>query len=309
MDPVSGIIRFTFGSITLTDGVGFISVAMGMFGLAEVLENLEEEFHREIYKTSLHGLLPTLKDWIDSRWAIIRGTVVGFFLGMLPGGSTALPTFIVYGLEKKFSKYPEKFGTGVIEGVAAPETANNAATGGAMIPLLCLGIPANVAMAVLLGAFIIHGIQPGPLLMGKYPQLFWGTVASMYIGNVMLLILNLPLIGLWVQILKVPYRLLFPLIILFCFVGSYCLSNNAYDVLIMIIFGAIGYVMRKYRYEGAPFLLALILGPMLETSFRQALIIGDPFIFFRKPISASFLGVAVLLLILKPLLEITRKRH
>jgi len=309
MDPVSGIIRFTFGSITLTDGVGFISVAMGMFGLAEVLENLEEEFHREIYKTSLHGLLPTLKDWIDSRWAIIRGTVVGFFLGMLPGGSTALPTFIVYGLEKKLSKYPEKFGTGVIEGVAAPETANNAATGGAMIPLLCLGIPANVAMAVLLGAFIIHGIQPGPLLMGKHPQLFWGTIASMYIGNVMLLVLNLPLIGLWVQILKVPYRLLFPLIILFCFVGSYCLSNNAYDVLIMIIFGAIGYVMRKYRYEGAPFLLALILGPMLETSFRQALIIGNPLIFFRKPISASFLGVALLLLIIRPLLEITRKRH
>jgi putative tricarboxylic transport membrane protein len=309
MDPVSGIIRFTFGSITLTDGVGFIPVAMGMFGLAEVLENLEEEIHRDIYKTSLHGLLPTLRDWIDSRWAIIRGTVVGFFLGMLPGGSTALPTFIVYGLEKKFSKHPEKFGTGVIEGVAAPETANNAATGGAMIPLLCLGIPANVAMAVLLGAFIIHGIQPGPLLMGKHPQLFWGTIASMYIGNMMLLILNLPLIGLWVQILKVPYRLLSPLIILFCFVGSYCLNNNTYDVLIMIIFGFLGYVMRKYRYEGAAFLLAMILGPMLETSFRQALIIGDPFIFFRKPISASFLGFALLLLILKPLMKITRKRH
>jgi putative tricarboxylic transport membrane protein len=309
MDPVSGIIRFTFGSITLIDGVGFISVAMGMFGLAEVLENLEEEIHQEVFETSLRGLLPTLKDWIDSSWAIIRGTVVGFLLGMLPGGSTALPTFIVYGLEKKFSKYPEKFGTGVIEGVAAPETANNAATGGAMIPLLCMGIPANVAMAVLLGAFIIHGIQPGPLLMGKYPQLFWGTIASMYIGNVMLLILNLPLIGLWVQILKVPYRLLFPLIILFCFVGSYGLNNNAYDVLIMVIFGGLGYIMRKYRYEGAPFLLALILGPMLETSFRQALIIGDPFIFFRRPISASFLGFALLLLILRPLMEITRKRH
>jgi putative tricarboxylic transport membrane protein len=309
MDPVSGIIRFSFGSITLSDGVGLIPAAMGMFGLAEVLENLEEEMHREVFKTRLQGLLPSLKDWIDSRWAIVRGTIVGFFLGMLPGGSTALPTFIVYGLEKRFSKYPEKFGTGVIEGVAAPETANNAATGSAMIPLLCLGIPANVAMAVLLGAFIIHGIQPGPLLMGKYPQLFWGTIASMYIGNVMLLILNLPLIGLWVQILKVPYRLLFPLIILFCFVGSYCLNNNAYDVLIMIVFGTIGYVMRKYRYEGTPFLLALILGPMLETSFRQALIIGNPLIFFRKPISASFLGFAFLLLILNPLLNIIRKKH
>jgi putative tricarboxylic transport membrane protein len=309
MDPVSGIIRFTFGSITLSDGVGLIPVAMGMFGLAEVMENLEEEIHQEVFKTRLRGLLPTLKDWIDSRWAIVRGTIVGFFLGMLPGGSTALPTFIVYGLEKRFSKYPEKFGTGVIEGVAAPETANNAATGSAMIPLLCLGIPANVAMAVLLGAFIIHGIQPGPLLMGRYPQLFWGTIASMYVGNVMLLILNLPLIGLWVQILKVPYRLLFPLIILFCFVGSYCLNNNAYDVLVMVIFGTIGYVMRKFRYEGAPFLLALILGPMVETSFRQALIIGTPSIFFVKPISASFLGFAFLLLILRPLMGITRKRH
>jgi putative tricarboxylic transport membrane protein len=309
MDPISGIIRFTFGSITLSDGVGLIPVAMGMFGLAEVMENLEEEIHQEVFKTRLRGLLPTLKDWIDSRWAIVRGTIVGFFLGMLPGGSTALPTFIVYGLEKRFSKYPEKFGTGVIEGVAAPETANNAATGSAMIPLLCLGIPANVAMAVLLGAFIIHGIQPGPLLMGRHPQLFWGTIASMYIGNVMLLVLNLPLIGLWVQILKVPYRLLFPLIILFCFVGSYCLNNNAYDVLVMVIFGTIGYVMRKFRYEGAPFLLALILGPMVETSFRQALIIGTPSIFFVKPISASFLGFAFLLLILRPLMEITRKRH
>jgi len=308
MDPVSGIIRFTFGSITLSDGVGMIPAAMGMFGLAEVLENLEEEIHREVFKTRLHGLFPTLKDWIASRWAIVRGTLVGFFLGMLPGGSTALPTFIVYGLEKRFSKYPEKFGTGVIEGVAAPETANNAATGSAMIPLLCLGIPANVAMAVLLGAFIIHGIQPGPLLMGKHPQLFWGTITSMYIGNVMLLILNLPLIGLWVQILKVPYRLLFPLILLFCFVGSYCLNNNAYDVLIMIIFGTVGYIMRKYHYEGAPFLLALILGPMLETSFRQALIIGNPLIFFRKPISACFIGFALLLLIMRPFLRIVRKQ-
>lgn len=307
MDPVSGIVRFTFGSISLADGVGMVPVAMGMFGLAEVLENLEKEIQRDIFKSRLHGLLPTARDWMACRWAIVRGTVVGFFLGMLPGGSTALPTFIVYGLEKRFSKYPERFGTGVIEGVAAPETANNAATGSAMIPLLSLGIPANVAMAVLLGAFIIHGIQPGPLLMEKHPQLFWGTIASLYIGNVMLLILNLPLIGLWVQILKIPYRLLFPLIILFCLLGTYSLSNNAYDVLIMVIFGTIGYLMRKYHYEGAPLLLALILCPMLETSFRQALIIGDPLIFFRKPISASFLGLSILILILGPFLKIVKK--
>ena len=307
MDPVTGILRFTFGSITLADGVGMIPVAMGMFGLAEVFENLEEEVKREIFRTRLRGLLPSVKDWMACRWAIMRGTVVGFLLGMLPGGSTALPTFIVYGLEKRASKYPEKFGTGVIEGVAAPETANNAATGAAMIPLLCLGIPANVAMAVLLGAFVIHGIQPGPLLMGKHPQLFWGTVASMYIGNVMLLILNLPLIGLWVQILKIPYRLLFPLIILFCFVGTYSINNNAFDVLVMVIFGTIGYFMRKWRYDGAPLLLAIILGPMLESSFRQALIIGDPSIFVAKPISACFLGLALLVLISKPLLRMLRK--
>jgi putative tricarboxylic transport membrane protein len=303
MDPVSGIVRFTFGSVTLADGVGMIPAAMGMFGLAEVFENLEEDVRREIFKTDIQGLFPSLRDWIACRWAIVRGTIVGFLLGMLPGGSTALPTFIVYGLEKRASKYPERFGTGVIEGVAAPETANNAATGAAMVPLLCLGVPANVAMAVLLGAFVIHGIQPGPLLMGKYPELFWGTIASMYIGNAMLLILNLPLIGLWVQILKVPYRLLFPVILLFCFVGAYCMNSNSYDVLIMLIFGGIGYVMRKFRYEGSPFLLGLVLGPLMETSFRQALIIGSPFIFLRKPISASFLGVAILILVSKPLLK------
>jgi putative tricarboxylic transport membrane protein len=307
MDPISGIRRFTFGSITLSDGVGLIPVAMGMYGLAEVLENLEEEMRREVFKTDLRNLLPTLKDWVACRWAIVRGTIIGFLFGMLPGGSTALPTFIVYGLEKRASKYPEKFGTGVIEGVAAPETANNAATGSAMIPLLCLGIPANVAMAVLLGAFIIHGIQPGPLLMGKHPQLFWGTIASMYIGNVMLLILNLPLIGLWVQFLRVPYRLLFPLIVLFCFLGTYGVNNNFYDVLVMVIFGAVGYIMNKYRYQGAPLLLALILGPIMEMNFRQALIIGNPMIFFRKPISASLLGFAILLLTLKPLLKTVRR--
>ena len=307
MDPVSGIVRFTFGSVTLGDGVGMIPAAMGMFGLAEVFENLEEDVRREIFKTDIQGLFPSLRDWIACRWAIVRGTIVGFLLGMLPGGSTALPTFIVYGLEKRASKYPERFGTGVIEGVAAPETANNAATGAAMVPLLCLGVPANVAMAVLLGAFVIHGIQPGPLLMGKYPELFWGTIASMYIGNAMLLILNLPLIGLWVQILKVPYRLLFPVILLFCFVGAYCMNGNSYDVLIMLIFGLIGYVMRKFRYEGSPFLLGLVLGPLMETSFRQALIIGNPFIFLRKPISAAFLGVAILILFSKPLLKLIRK--
>ena len=303
MDPVSGIIRFTGGNLALLDGVGLIPVAMGMFGIAEVLENLEEAAPPQVVSEKIRGLLPDLKDWVDSRWAIVRGTVVGFFLGLLPGGSTALPTFISYGLEKRCSKYPERFGTGVIEGVAGPETANNAATGAAMIPLLTMGIPANIAMAVLLGAFLIHGIQPGPLLMGKHPDLFWGTIASMYLGNVFLLILNLPLIGLWVQILRIPYLLLFPLILVFTFIGTYSMSNNATDVLVMVFFGAIGYLTRKLRYEAAPFLLALILGPMMETSFRQALIIGSPAIFFRHPISAGLLGFSFLLLLLGPLLR------
>jgi len=307
MDPVTGITRFTGGNNTLLDGVGLIPVAMGMFGVAEVLENLEQTVPRLVVSSKIRGLLPNAKDWYDSRWAIVRGTLVGFGLGILPGGSTALPTFISYGLEKRCSKHPEKFGTGVIEGVAGPETANNAATGAAMIPLLSMGIPANVAMAVLLGAFILHGIQPGPLLMGKHPELFWGTVASMYIGNIFLLILNLPLIGLWVQILRIPYLLLFPLILVFTFIGTYSLNSNSTEILIMVLFGVIGYVMRKLRYDGAPFLLALILGPLLETAFRQSLIIGSPAIFFQRPISAGLLGLAFLLLVVGPLLQWRKK--
>jgi putative tricarboxylic transport membrane protein len=307
MDPVSGIIRFNFGVIGLGEGIGMIPVAMGLFGLAEVLENLEEETEVEMAKASFLGLFPTMKDWIESRWAIVRGTIVGFVLGMLPGGSTALPTFIIYGIEKRISKRPEEFGTGVVEGVAAPSAACEAATGAAMVPLLTLGIPANVAMAVLLGAFVLHGIQPGPLLMGKHPQLFWGVISSMYVSNVMLLIMNVPFIGIWVQILRVPYRLLCPLIILFCYIGAYALNSTTNDVLIMVIFGGLGYLMRKYKYQGAPFLLSLILGPMLETSFRQALIVGNPTIFFTKPISASLLGFAFLLLMIKPVMQLFAK--
>jgi putative tricarboxylic transport membrane protein len=201
-----------------------------------------------------------------------------------------------YTVEKKLSRHPEKFGTGVIEGVAAPETANNAATGGSMVTLLSLGIPANVSIAVLLGAFVIHGIQPGPLLMTQHPQLFWGTIASMYVGNAMLVILNLPLIGLWVRILRVPYNILFPLILLFCFIGVYSLNNNFYEILIMVAFGVFGYLIRKFGYEGAPFLLALVLGPMLETAFRQSMLYGDPFILFKRPISIVLLILALFLI-------------
>jgi putative tricarboxylic transport membrane protein len=307
-DPIVGITRFTLGSTTLMDGIGLVPVAMGVFGVGEVLTNIEEDIKQEVFAAKLSGLLPTVKDWIDSKWPIARGTLIGFFLGILPGGGTVIPTFVCYTVEKRLSKHPEKFGTGTIEAVAAPETANNAATGGSMVTLLSLGIPANVSMAVLLGAFIIHGIQPGPLLLTDHPDLFWGTIASMYIGNVMLLVLNLPLIGIWVKLLKVPYNILFPLILLFCFLGVYSLNNNIYEILIMIIFGVFGYLIRKFGFEGAPFLLAMVLGPMMEIAFRQSLIYRDPLIFFKRPISAILLIIALFLLITPLFSRITRKR-
>jgi putative tricarboxylic transport membrane protein len=306
-DPITGITRFTLGSITLMDGVGLVPVAMGIFGIGEVLTNIEESIKQEVFATKIGGLLPTLKDWIACKWPIVRGSIIGFFMGILPGSGVVIPTFMAYTTEKRLSRYPEKFGTGVIEGVAAPETANNAATGGSLVTLLSLGIPANVSMAVLLGAFIIHGIQPGPLLISKHPELFWGTIASMYIGNGMLLILNLPLIGIWVKILKVPYNILFPLILLFCFLGVYSLNNNIYEILIMVIFGVFGYLMRKFEFEGAPFLLAMVLGPMLEIAFRQSLIYGDPLIFFKRPICAILLIITLLLLITAFSPKIVRK--
>lgn len=308
-DPVSGITRFTMGSITLMDGVGLVPVAMGAFGIGEVLTNIEESVKQEVFSTKISGLLPTLQDWRDSKWPIIRGTLIGFFMGILPGCGVVIPTFISYSTEKRLSRHPEKFGTGMIAGVAGPETANNAATGGSLVTLLSFGIPANVGMAILLGAFIIHGIQPGPLLLTKYPQLFWGTIASMYLGNVMLLILNLPLIGLWVKILRVPYNILFPLIILFCVLGVYSLNSNIYEILIMVGFGVFGYLMRKFGFEGAPFLLAMVLGPMLEISFRQSLLYGDPLIFFKRPISGVLLFISILLLITPLFPKIFRKRE
>ena len=296
-DTISGSTRFTLGSITLMDGVGIVPAAMGVFGIGEVLTNIEESIQREVISPKIKGLLPTLKDWKDSAWPIVRGTVIGFFVGILPGGGTVIPTFMSYTVEKRLSKHPEQFGTGVIEAVAAPETANNAATGGSMVTLLSLGIPANVSIAVLLGAFIIHGIQPGPLLIVQHPQLFWGTIASMYIGNVMLVILNVPLIGLWVRILKVPYSILFPLILLFCFIGVYSINNNIHEILLMVGFGIFGYIIRKFGYEGAPFLLALVLGPMFETAFRQSMLYGDPFILFKRPISLVLLSIGLFLII------------
>jgi putative tricarboxylic transport membrane protein len=299
MDSIKGTIRLTFGILELSDGVGLVPVAMGLFGISEVLLNVEQSMERPIFETKIKNLLPNLEEWATSFWPIIRGTVLGFFLGILPGGGALISSFVSYAIEKKFSKYPEKFGTGMIEGVAGPETANNAATGGAFIPLLSLGIPANAVMALLLGALIIHGVQPGPMLVKEHPDIFWGTVASMYLGNGMLLVLNLPLIGLWVRVLRVPYPVLFPLIVLFCLIGSYCLNNSIMEMGIMVLFGLIGYLFKKFQYEAAPLILALVLGPMMETSLRQSLLMsrGSFFVFFERPICAVLITIAFFLLI------------
>jgi len=300
LDNISGLARFAFNIPELLDGVGLVPVVMGLFGISEVMLNIELKIKREVFTSEVKGLLPTLGDWGKSIWSIIRGTVIGFFLGILPGGGAVIASFVSYAIEKRVSQHPEEFGQGAIEGVAAPEAANNAAAQGAFIPLLTLGIPSNVVMAMLLGALIIHGVTPGPLLLADHPQLFWGVVASMYVGNAMLLALNLPLIGIWVQLLRVPYSILFPLIILFCLIGSYSINNSSMDVLIMLVFGVIGYLMKKLSLEAAPMVLAFVLGPMLETALRQSLIKskGSFSIFFTRPISAVCLILAIALLIM-----------
>ena len=300
-DSISGSTRFTFGLTELMDGVGLVPVVMGLFGISEILLNLEQKIDREIFKTRVKGLLPTVQDWIQAKGAIVRGTVIGFFLGILPGGGTILASFVSYAVEKKVSKYPEKFGTGVIEGVAAPESANNSAAQGAFIPLLTLGIPPNAIMAVLLGALIIHGVTPGPLLLKQHPEVFWGVIGSMYIGNLMLLILNLPLIGLWVQVLRVLYPILMPLIVLFCMIGAYTVANSVIDVIFMLIFGVVGYLMKKLQYDAPPMILAFVLGPMMEFSLKQSLMLskGTFQIFFTRPISATCLILTLILLCLQ----------
>jgi len=310
MDPVSGSTRLTFGIIELMDGVGLIPVVMGLFGISEMLLNIEKRIDREIFKTRVKGLLPTVKDWIQAKGAILRGTLIGFFLGILPGGGAVLSSFVAYAVEKRVSKYPEKFGTGVIEGVAAPESANNSAAQSAFIPLLTLGIPSNSVMAMLLGALIIHNVTPGPLLLTQHPQVFWGVIASMYIGNLTLLLLNLPLIGIWVRLLRVPYAILLPVIILFCLIGAYTIANSIVDVLLMLAFGMLGYLMKKLKYDAAPFVLAFVLGPMLEYSLKQSLIVskGSFHLFFTRPISATCLVLALLLLVIPLLPKVGKKR-
>jgi putative tricarboxylic transport membrane protein len=311
MDSISATQRLTCGLLELCDGVGLIPAIMGLFGIAEVIANVEQEIKREFVTTRVKNLLPTLQDWKDSLWPMIRGGFLGFFIGVLPGPAPVISAFSSYALEKKLSKHPEKFGTGMIQGVAGPEAANNAATGGAFIPLFTLGIPSNSVIAILLGAFMIHGIQPGPMLIAKYPDLFWGTIMSMYVGNAMLLVLNLPLIGIWVKVLKVPYPILFPLILLFCLVGVFSLNYSKVEVALMIGFGVFGYLARKFQFEMAPLVLALVIGPMMESKLRLSLVIshGSPWIFIEKPISAVFLLISLVLLISPMISKIGRRRQ
>jgi putative tricarboxylic transport membrane protein len=300
LDPVFGASRFTFGMMRLLDGIDFVVAAMGLFGIAEVLCNLEAPEIRDVYKASLKGLLPTRKDWQRSWKAVLRGSFIGFFIGVLPGGGATISSFVAYAVEKRSSRHPEEFGTGAIEGVAAPESANNAASQSSFIPLLTLGIPGNATIAMIFVALMIHGIQPGPMLLVDHPKLFWGVIASMYIGNLMLLGLNLPLIGFWVRLLRVPYHYMAVVIVIICIIGAYSIKNSAFDIGIMIVFGVMGYLLRKGGFPAAPLVLAMILGRILERSVQQALKVSgaDLMIFVEKPISAALLAVGVLVMLI-----------
>jgi putative tricarboxylic transport membrane protein len=310
-DLETGAGRMTFNVPELADGIGFVVVAMGVFGFAEIVRNLETTVEsREILNTKIKGLMPTMADMKTSFPAILRGTAIGSIIGILPGAGAVIASFAAYTVEKRVSKYPERFGHGAIEGVAGPESANNAAAQTSFIPLLTLGIPPNAVMALMVGAMTIHGIVPGPQVMTKQPDLFWGMIASMWVGNLMLIIINLPLVGVWVALLRVPYRLLYPSIVVFCCIGIYSINNAPFDVVLAAIFGVIGYFLIKHDFEPAPMLLGFVLGPLMEENLRRAMLIarGDPSVFFTRPISASLLAVAGLLLVLA-MLPMLRKRR
>jgi putative tricarboxylic transport membrane protein len=302
-DVVTGEERFTFGLLELTDGISIVTLTMGLFGLSEVLLNLEQLAQRSITRLPIGRLLPNLEDWRQSRGAIARGSVLGFFIGVLPGGGAALASFISYTLEKHLSREPERFGRGAIEGVAGPESANNAGAAGSFIPLLTLGLPGNPATAILLGGFILYGVTPGPLLVQNHPEVFWGVIASMYVGNILLLLLNLPLVGVWVRLLRVPYRWLFPLLILFMIIGSYSVARSSFDLTLLLAFGLLGYLLKKLDFDATPLVLAFVLGDKIEVSLRQSLMMGhgSPAILVDRPIALALL-VLVLIVAALPLL-------
>ncbi len=310
-DLESGVGRMTFGIPELSDGVGFVVVAMGVFGFAEIIRNLEASPEsREVLNTKITGLMPTRADLKAAAPAIGRGTVIGSIIGILPGAGAVIASFAAYTVEKRVSKHPERFGRGAIEGVAGPESANNAAAQTSFIPLLTLGIPPNAVMALMVGAMTIHGIVPGPQVMTKQPDLFWGMIASMWVGNLMLVVINLPLVGVWVSLLRVPYRLLYPSILVFCSIGIYSINNSPFDVIVAALFGVVGYWLIKHDFEPAPMLLGFVLGPLMEENLRRAMLIarGDVTVFMTRPISAGLLLTAAFLLVLA-MLPMLRKRR
>ncbi len=297
-DVNSGLARFSFGIPELTDGIGTAVVAMGLFGFAEILVNLEQKSDRSVLHQKITSLMPNRDEFRRSLPAALRGTAIGSALGILPGGGALLASFAAYGLEKKVSKHPEKFGTGMVEGVAGPESANNAAAQTSFIPLLTLGIPPNAVMALMVGAMTIHNIQPGPQVMTSNPELFWGLIVSMWLGNLMLVVLNLPMIGMWIKLLTVPYRMLYPAILLFCCIGVFSLNNSTFDVYTTAFFGLVGYFFIKLECEPAPMILGYVLGPLMEENLRRAMLLsrGDPTVFFSRPISLVMLVLAAMLL-------------
>ena len=310
-DVNSGAQRFTFEIPELSDGIGFVIIAMGVFGFAEIISNLEQKEHREVFTSKVGSLMPNKEEFKRAAPAALRGTALGSILGVLPGGGALLSAFASYTLEKKLSKHPEEFGKGAPEGVAGPESANNAGAQTSFIPLLTLGIPPNAVMALMVGAMTIHNIQPGPQVMTSNPALFWGLIASMWIGNLMLIVLNLPLIGIWIKLLSVPYRVLYPAILLFCCVGVYSLNNNVFEVALTVLFGVVGWLFIKLKCEPAPLLLGFILGPLMEENLRRALLLsrGDWSTFVTRPLSLGLLVAAVLLVVIVLSPAISKKRH
>ncbi len=295
VDPLTGAKRFTFDILELSDGLEFLPVAVGLFGIAEVFANLANPVRLAPIKASLSGLIPTWPDWVASRWAILRGGLIGFAVGVLPGAGATIASFLAYGVERRISRHPERFGHGAVEGVAAPESANNAATAGAMVPLLALGIPGSATTAVLLGAFVLYGLRPGPLLLTEHPEVFWGLIASMYVGNVMLLFLNLPAAPLFASILRLPYSVIAVAILGISIAGAYSLNNSLFDVWVALAFGVLGYLMKRFDYPAAPLILGLVLGPLIEMSLRQSLTIshGSLAIFLTRPGSAVLLAIGL----------------
>lgn len=311
IDVSSGTSRFTFGIIEFSDGVNIVAVAMGMFGLGEVINNLaSNETTRSAVKAGFRNMLPTWAEFRQIGPPVVRGTALGTILGLLPGGGALLSSFASYAVEKKVAADPSRFGRGAIEGVAGPESANNAGAQTSFIPMLTLGIPSNVVMALMIGAMMIQGIQPGPAIVREQPELFWGLIVSMWIGNIMLVVLNLPLIGLWVRLLTIQYRYLFPAIMTFCAIGVFTLNNSSFDVYVMVAFGFLGYVFHKLDCEPAPFILGMVLGPMMEEYLRRAMLLsrGDPMIFIEHPLSAALLALAALAVLMMAVPSIKKKK-